>query len=131
MRANPRPGDHDNITHALRAIAANEGRFLLTGQAIAQIVYGVTGRTWRPGGWSVGFSRKKGVLWEPVTMPVVDRFGRPGEEFVKSRGNFVWQLTDEGRRRLYDAGDFDRAAYDAIAWFPKTDFYEPDRIKAR
>lgn len=70
LRENPEKPRHDNITHALRAIAANEGRFLLTAAAIRKIVYGVTGREDPSGsGWSKGFGRQNGKLWTAVKEP--------------------------------------------------------------
>lgn len=129
---NPREGEHDNITHALRAIAANEGRFLLTAAAIRRIVYGVTGREFRPGSWNMGFRRQIDVLWRPARSDdVAKQTGRdldarcPGCRFlnesyalrqgvcshcdtlleaktIKHGGETAYVLTDEGRRRLME-----------------------------
>lgn len=163
-RENPEHGAtsrHDNITHALRAIAANEGRFLLTAAAIRKIVYGVTGREPDPSGWTRGFARQQGKLWTPVVEPYyemretgrLDSFapfckkcGRQSSVFerdglrcpscgyfgakITSRGHPTWQLTEAGRVRLHDGGNYDPAHYDALAWFEKPDFYEADALRS-
>lgn len=135
-RKNPRPGEHDNITHALRAIYANEGRFLLTAANIRRIVYGVTRRdlsmVTEKGGWAIGFNRggnetsTRGPLWEPIR----DADGL----MVRVFGKKVWQLTNEGRVRLLEnTPSVDLDQYDALAWFENVEPYRvthefPQRI---
>ena len=103
---------HDNIRHAVLAIAANEGRFALTAAAIRRIVYAATDRGGAIG-WNGGFRRQVGVLW------CAEEGGR------RVRGRETYVLTDAGRARLNEAlvGAPNLVNYHADAWLPDSHLF--------